>query len=128
MHIVIDNCYFFVSNFPLSFPINLLLHSYFLFEIDISFEDIFFLILLFFFFFSYCSVLFCAMRCDAMLSYPIIPPSSTLHSPNTIHHFIKLFLGYLITSYCVTDTRILGVHILLFQFYNSNFKSKIDGI
>ena len=93
MHIVIDYCYIFVFILPFSDTINLLFHSYFVFEIDISFEDIFFLIPLFFliflhpFFVLFCSVLRYAMRSYPILSYPILSYHPSLfYSPFPQHH------------------------------------------
>ena len=67
-------CYFFVSTFPYSVT-KKKFRSYFLFEIDISFYDIFFLFLHLFHLslLLFCPVLRYAMLSHPILSHPILP-------------------------------------------------------
>ena len=52
-------------------------------------------------------------------TYPDLPSvylPTALHPLDTIYHGVKLFLGFLITLYCVTDNHILVVHLFIISF------------
>ena len=111
MHIVIDYCNLFVSTSPfaLSVPNHLLLlHSYYLFQIDISFEDIFFHVLLFFIFSQLCFFSYYFALRDTMLFYAMLSyHPSILYSPFPQHH----------PSLYQTISRLIN-HILLCDRYS----------
>jgi hypothetical protein len=122
VHIVIAYCYIFIFILPFSAAINILLYSCFLFEIDNSFEYIFFLILHLFhlFILLFCTIsryaMLCyaircdAMRCDAMLSYPIL--SYPILSYPILSYPILSYpiLSYPILSYPILSYPILSYH------------------